>query len=79
MGLRFRRSIRLGCGIRINVSSSGIGYSIGSRGFRTTVSPRGRVTNTISIPGSGEIVMTSDSGLRVIILLSNNKIIDKLQ
>lgn len=61
MGLRFRRSIRLGCGIRINISSSGIGYSIGSRGFRTTVSPRGRVTNTISIPGTGLSYSTSHS------------------
>lgn len=53
MGLRFRRSIRLGCGVRINLSRSGIGYSIGGRGFRTTISPKGRATSRITIPGTG--------------------------
>lgn len=53
MGMKFRRSKKLGCGIRINLSSSGIGYSIGGRGFRTSISPRGRVSSRISIPGTG--------------------------
>ncbi|HAA81123.1 MAG: TPR repeat-containing protein, partial [Caldanaerobacter subterraneus] len=34
MGWRFRRSISLGKGVRINVSKSGIGFSVGKRGAR---------------------------------------------
>lgn len=53
MGLKFRKSVKLGCGVRINFSSSGIGYSIGIKGFRTTISPHRRVTSRITIPGTG--------------------------
>lgn len=35
MGLRFRKSINLGCGFRINFSKSGIGYSFGGKGLGT--------------------------------------------
>ncbi len=51
--MRFRKSIKLGCGVRINISSSGIGYSIGTRGFRTSVSPRGKISTTVSVPKFG--------------------------
>lgn len=36
MGFRFRKSINLGKGFRINLSKSGIGYSVGGKGFRLT-------------------------------------------
>lgn len=61
MGFRFRKSINLGCGVRINLSKSGIGYSFGGRGFRTSISPKGRVTKTFSIPGTGLSYSTSYS------------------
>ena len=53
MGFRFRKSIRVGKYFRVNVSKSGIGYSIGKRGARITVSANGRKTGTIGIPGTG--------------------------
>lgn len=52
MGLRIRKSINLGP-VRINLSKSGIGYSIGVKGFRHTKTATGRVRNTITIPGTG--------------------------
>lgn len=52
MGFRFRKSINLG-GIRINLSKSGIGYSLGGAGFRYTKLANGRTRNTFSIPGTG--------------------------
>lgn len=61
MGLRFRKSINLGCGLRVNLSRSGIGYSWGTKGFRITKSPKGRVTRTYSIPGTG-ISYSASSG-----------------
>lgn len=53
MGFRFRKSIRVGKYFRVNVSKSGIGYSIGKRGARITVSANGRKTGTVGIPGTG--------------------------
>jgi len=53
MGFRFRKSINLGKNFRINPSKSGIGYSVGSKGFRYTRSATGRKTVTTSIPGTG--------------------------
>ena len=53
MGFRLRKSINLGGGFRINLSKSGIGYSWGTKGFRTTRTSRGTTRRTYSIPGTG--------------------------
>ena len=53
MGVRFRKSINLGGGFRINVSKSGVGYSCGTKGVRFTKTARGTSRNTYSIPGTG--------------------------
>ena len=52
MGLRFRKSIKLG-GLRINFSKSGIGYSYGVKGLRYTKTANGKDRITASIPGTG--------------------------
>jgi Protein of unknown function (DUF4236) len=49
---RFRRSIKIAPGVRINLSKSGVSTSIGTRG--ATVNVRGdRVRETVGIPGTG--------------------------
>jgi len=53
MGYRFRKSINLGGGFRINLSKSGIGYSWGISGIRYTKLANGRERHTYSIPGTG--------------------------
>ena len=53
MGLRFRRSINLGLGFRINLSKTGIGYSWGFPGYRITKMANGGNRTTYSIPGTG--------------------------
>ncbi len=52
MGLNFRKSINLG-GLRLNLSNSGVGYSVGKKGVRISRSATGRTTSTVSIPGTG--------------------------
>ncbi|SES90461.1 DUF4236 domain-containing protein [Anaerobranca gottschalkii] len=52
MGLRFRKSISLGKGVRLIFSKSGIGVSAGVKGYRVGVGPRG-IRKTVSIPGTG--------------------------
>lgn len=59
MGLRFRKSVRIGKYFRINISKSGIGYSFGVPGARITHSANGRVTTTVGIPGTGISYSTS--------------------
>ena len=52
MGFRFRRSIKLLPGIRVNLSKSGVSTSIGTRG--ATINIKGdRVRTTVGIPGTG--------------------------
>jgi len=53
MGFRFRKSFRIFPGIRINLSKTGIGASLGFRGFRLTKRADGKVQRTISLPGTG--------------------------
>ena len=53
MGIRFRKSINLGGGFRINLSKSGVGYSWGIPGYRITKTANGRSRKTYSIPGTG--------------------------
>jgi hypothetical protein len=52
MGLRFRKSINLGP-LRINLSKSGVGFSLGVKGFRIGRSAKGKNTATVSLPGTG--------------------------
>ena len=53
MGFRYRKSINLGGGFRINLSKSGIGYSWGVKGYRITKTAKGTRRKTLSIPGTG--------------------------
>ena len=53
MGWRYRKSINLGGGFRVNLSKSGIGYSWGVKGYRITKTADGRTRHTASIPGTG--------------------------
>ncbi len=52
MPFRFRRSIRLAPGVRINLSKRGTSVSIGGRGAHVTLSDQGTRT-TIGLPGTG--------------------------
>jgi hypothetical protein len=52
MAWRFRKSIKLGP-LRLNLSKSGIGTSIGVRGFRVGKDAKGRSYTAASIPGTG--------------------------
>lgn len=61
MGVRYRQSIRLGKGARINISKSGIGLSVGGKGFRYSVHSSGRKTATFGIPKTGISYTTSTS------------------
>jgi len=52
MGFRFRRSIKILPGIRLNVGKRGVSTSIGVRGAHVTFGKTGKRT-TVGVPGSG--------------------------
>ncbi|MFJ7951304.1 DUF4236 domain-containing protein [Lysinibacillus sp. NPDC096418] len=53
MGLRFRKSLKIAPGERLNIGSKSTGISIGGKGLRYSVNSRGRSTTTVGIPGTG--------------------------
>lgn len=62
MGFRMRKSIRLVPGVRLNFSKTGIGYSVGVKGYRVTHRADGRTQRTASIPGTGLSYVTTSGG-----------------
>lgn len=52
MGFRFRRSVRLIPGVRLNFGKRGTSVSIGGAGSTVNVSERG-VRTTVGLPGTG--------------------------
>lgn len=52
MGFRFRKSVKAGP-FRMTFSKSGVGYSVGGKGFRVTKKAKGGIRTTASVPGTG--------------------------
>lgn len=53
MSLRFRRSIKLIPGVRLNFSKSAIGLSVGVPGARVSINTKGDMYTSAGIPGTG--------------------------
>lgn len=59
MGFRFRRSLRIMPGVKVNIGKSGFtSVSVGGRGLTTNFGKKGTKT-TVSIPGTGLSYTTS--------------------
>jgi len=52
MAPRFRKSISLGKGMRLNIGKTGLGFSVGAKGLRVGVGSKG-VYTSVGIPGTG--------------------------
>lgn len=52
MAIRFRKSIKLAPGIRMNLSGGGVSWTLGTRGASVNIGKRGTYLNT-GIPGTG--------------------------
>lgn len=52
MPLRFRKSLKLGKGVHLNLSKGGISTSLGGKGFTLNVGKRG-IKATSGLPGTG--------------------------
>lgn len=62
MGFRARKSISIAKGVRLNISKTGVGISVGTKGLRHSVHSSGRRTRSVGIPGTGIGWVSSSSG-----------------
>ena len=53
MAMRYRKSINLGGGFRVNLNKKSVGLSAGGKGFRYSANSAGTRNRTISAPGTG--------------------------
>jgi len=53
VGLRSQRRIKIPPGVRINLSRSGVGVSVGGRGAHFGIDSRGRRYTSAGLPGTG--------------------------
>ncbi|MDO4173693.1 MAG: DUF4236 domain-containing protein [Eubacteriales bacterium] len=53
MGLRFRKSIKIAKGVRVNLNKKSVGVTIGGKGAKVSINSSGRKSATVGIPGSG--------------------------
>lgn len=53
MGLRFRKSITLCKGVKLNFGKTGMSVSVGGKGYHKTINTKGQVTTSVGIPGTG--------------------------
>jgi tetratricopeptide (TPR) repeat protein len=59
---RFRRSIKIAPGLKVNLTKKGVGLTAGVRGAHYSVHSSGRRTATVGIPGSGLYYQDRTSG-----------------
>ena len=53
MGFRVYKSVKLGKGVRLNLSKTGVGISAGVPGARYSIHSSGRTVRTVGVPGTG--------------------------
>lgn len=53
MGFKFKKSIKIAPGVKLNLNKKSASISFGVRGLRKTYSTSGRKTSTVGIPGTG--------------------------
>lgn len=53
MGFRFRKSVKIAPGVRVNLGKKSSSVSFGGKGVSHTVSSTGRRTTSVGIPGTG--------------------------
>lgn len=61
MGFRFKRSMKIAPGVRLNFGKKSSSISFGTRGARYTINSNGKRTKSVGIPGTG-VSYTSTSG-----------------
>ena len=66
MGFSYRKSVNLGP-FRVSLSKSGLGSSVGGRGFRVGTTAREKKYTSFSIPGTGVGYRKSGAGCLILL------------
>lgn len=53
MGLRFRKSIKLAPGVKLNLNKKSTSVTFGGKGLHHTISSTGKKTTSVGVPGTG--------------------------
>lgn len=64
MGLRFRRSVKIAPGVKLNFNKKSVGVTLGGKGAHYTVNSKGKRTSTVGIPGTGLSYTTSSGDVK---------------
>ena len=59
MGLRFRKSIKIAPGVKVNLNKKSTSITFGGKGVHYTVNSKGKTTKSVGIPGTGISYSTS--------------------
>lgn len=62
MGLRFRKSIKIAPGVKMNFNKKSWGVTIGKKGAHYTINSKGKRTASVGIPGTGLSYTTTSGG-----------------
>ena len=62
MGLKFRKSIKVAPGVKLNLNTNSTSVTIGTKGVHYTVNSNGKKTTSASIPGTGLNYVSTTSG-----------------
>jgi tetratricopeptide (TPR) repeat protein len=76
MAMRYRKSINLGGGVRLNLGKKGVGVSVGGKRVRYSVNSSGRRTTTVRGPGCTGYQHTSSSSKRKPAVRSGGRSVD---
>ncbi len=53
MGLRFRKSISVAKGVKVNINKKSAGVTVGKKGAHYTINTTGKQTASVGLPGTG--------------------------
>lgn len=62
MGLRFRKSVKIAPGVKVNLNKKSTSVTFGGKGVHRTISSTGKKTTSVGLPGSGAYYTTSSGG-----------------
>ena len=74
MALRYRKSIKIASGVKLNVTKRGVGMTVGGKGMHYSVHSSGRRTTSIGIPGTGMSYVSTHGGNRRRVPQSNTAV-----
>lgn len=53
MAMRFRRSMKVAPGVKVNFNKKSVGVTVGGKGYHYSVNSSGKKTTSFGIPGTG--------------------------